>query len=130
VRVLVRLVVGMACGCFVPPLLENLRAHDDEAVSRGVPKAVGNDRADFWAKRAAGGAESETWTATAKRYGDAVELLEVDNFPILSVATTFALAAGVGVGGTPLAPAGGRLPPGYGVRLGGVDGGFSAGGGH
>ena len=88
-RVLVRLVVGSARACFAPPPLEKVRAHDEGGIAGGVPKAVGNDRADFWAKQAARGEAPETWRAPPRRFGDAVELLDAGGVPVVNVARAF-----------------------------------------
>lgn len=52
-RVEVRRVLHLAAGLVLAPRLEKVKAHDDSALEMGHPKAVGNDRADYFAKRAA-----------------------------------------------------------------------------
>ena len=75
-RAEVRRLLHMAKECSQAPLLEKVKAHDEKALELGVPKAVGNDRADQLAKRAAHDAEAPVWEEDPAPFGDPVELLD------------------------------------------------------
>lgn len=96
-RVEVRQVLVAAANCPSPPLLEKVQAHNEEALRLGVPKAVGNDKADFWAKRAAREEGHATWNEPPGGpmfgpCGDPVLLLDASGGPVLNVDRAFWLA--------------------------------------
>ena len=91
-RIEVRQLLAMARACPSPPALEKVRAHDEAAIARGYPKAVGNDMADLWARRAAGEAGHPVWAAAVDRYGDPVELLDASGSVIMDVRVGLAAA--------------------------------------
>ena len=88
-RGLVRQVLALACQCPQPPLLEKVQAHNEAWIRLGHPKAVGNDQADFWAKKAATEPGHRHWGPTPSQYGDAVEILRPDGTIIWNVADAF-----------------------------------------
>ena len=55
-------------------MLEKVKAHDASALALGHPKAVGNDTADSWAKRAAMEDGHAEWPAGTAAYDDPVFL--------------------------------------------------------
>ena len=57
-----------------PPVLEKVRAHDTAALAARHPKAVGNDLADHFAKRAAEEAGHPIWAPALGSFGDPVQL--------------------------------------------------------
>ena len=81
-RVLVRQVIHLAGRLASPPLLEKVKAHDDAAIALGYPKAVGNDTADRWAKRAATEAGHAHWPDAGALYGDPVILEDAGGIPV------------------------------------------------
>ena len=73
-RALVRLIVHKAGQLAMPPLLEKVKAHDHVAIALGHPKAVGNEVADGWAKRAATEAGHADWIPPPGLHDDPVIL--------------------------------------------------------
>jgi hypothetical protein len=68
-----------------PPALEKVKAHDAAALAIGHPKAVGNDMADTWARRAAEEPGHPVWVPPPAEFADPVELLDASGSPILDV---------------------------------------------
>ena len=89
-RALVRQVIHLARQLGSPPRLEKVKAHDEDAIASGHPKALGNDEADMWAKRAASEAGHCVWADTSGLYGDPVVLEDPDGSPILDVRQSLA----------------------------------------
>jgi ribonuclease HI len=81
-RALVRQVVHFALQLEAPPLLEKVKAHNEPAIAAGHPKAVGNDIADSWAKRAATEPGHAEWPITLVQYWDPVILEDADGTPV------------------------------------------------
>jgi hypothetical protein len=71
------------------PLLEKVKAHDDRALAAGWPKAVGNDLADSWAKRAAASPDGPRWAPDFARFGDPMELVDASGTVVLDAAASF-----------------------------------------
>ena len=93
-RVEVREFLAAAGACCCPPTLEKVRAHDEEGVQRGAPKAVGNSTVDALAKRAASGEISQSLAPHAAdkalgQFGDPVLLLADDGSVVLDAARSF-----------------------------------------
>ena len=74
-RGLVRYILHLAGQLTSPPLLEKVKAHDEAAVASGYPKAVGNDVADGWARRA----------ATESGHGEAPDVSALHGDPVILV---------------------------------------------
>ena len=91
-RGLVRMLLHQAGHLASPPLLEKVKAHDEAAIAAGHPKAVGNDCADLWAKRAATEDGHAEWPAVPELYGDPVVLQDVDGTQVWDVASALAEA--------------------------------------
>ena len=75
-----------------PPLLEKVQAHDQRALTAGWPKAVGNDLADTWAKRAAALSTGPSWTPDPARFGDPVAIFDSHGVPIMDLPEAFQAA--------------------------------------
>ena len=88
-RSLVRQLIAAARTSPAPPALVKVKAHDAAALDLQHPRALGNDRADHWAKQAATGTATETWTTSPHSFGDAVELLDHTGQPISDVQSVF-----------------------------------------
>ena len=84
-RVEVRRFVHQVHQLAVLPELVKVKAHDDDAIRLGHPRAVGNDLADCWAKRAATESGHEAWTEPVGLYGDPVELLDAAGAAVMEV---------------------------------------------
>jgi len=91
-RMLVRQVLAAAQQCSSPPKLEKVAAHDEKLIRLGHPKAMGNDQADFWAKKAALEPGCEAWLPAPGLHGDAVELVDSAGKVVWSVSESFPLA--------------------------------------
>lgn len=81
-RSLVRQIIHLANQRTSPPLLEKVKAHDEQAVAIGHPKAMGNDAADSWAKRAATEAHHPVWPGTSTLYDDPVMVMDSEGVPV------------------------------------------------
>ena len=81
-RALVRHVIHQANQLASLPLLEKVKAHDDQALAMGHPKAVGNDAADTWAKRAATETGHTLWSGTTALHDDPVIAVDRDGLPV------------------------------------------------
>ena len=75
-RVEVRRVLHLAAGLVRAPQLEKVKAHDEQALKMGHPKAVGNDRADHFAKQAASEAGVPELNLSLAEFEDPVLLLD------------------------------------------------------
>ena len=75
-RVEVRRVLHLAAGLVRAPQLEKVKAHDEQALKMGHPKAVGNDRADHFAKQAASEAGVPELKMSLAEFEDPVLLLD------------------------------------------------------
>ena len=84
-RVEVRQFISMALDLERPPVLEKVQAHNEEAISAGHPKSVGNDMADHLARRAAGDVGQPIWDSAIGPFGDPVVLLDALGVPVLDV---------------------------------------------
>ena len=84
-RALVRQVIHLAQQLPSPPVLEKVKAHDDRALALQHPKAVGNDAADRWAKRAATEADHPTWPELSAPYDDPVIAVDASGLPVLDL---------------------------------------------
>ena len=119
VRILVRLVVGVARSSFMPPALEKVRAHDNDALGRGVPKAVVNEPGGFL------GDAGRLWRCIGDMVCPAAALWRrglvarrgwrpspqcIDGIRSGLVA---AVTSGVGISGEASAATGGSFSPGY-----------------
>jgi hypothetical protein len=82
----------MALECPQPPTLEKVKAHDDAALRLGHPKALGNDLADKFAKKAAAGIDVPVWNVDSSEFEDPVRLLDSSGSVILVVQQAFPLA--------------------------------------
>jgi hypothetical protein len=82
----------MALECPQPPTLEKVKAHDDAALRLGHPKALGNDLADKFAKKAAAGIDVPVWSVDSSEFEDPVRLLDSSGSVILVVQQAFPLA--------------------------------------
>ena len=91
-RALVRQVLHLAGQLTSPPVLEKVKAHDAAALAAGHPKAVGNDIADHWAKRAATESDHEEWPDAEALYDDPVLLEDDHGTPVLDVHSSLAAA--------------------------------------
>ena len=91
-RVEVRLIIDKARQLEAAPALGKVKAHDRQALELRHPRAVGNDLADSWAKRAATDDGHTLWQSNHAYYGDAVEILGADGTPILVIQQTLAAA--------------------------------------
>jgi hypothetical protein len=91
-RAVVRQLVATALACPQPPALEKVKAHDAAALAIGYPKAVGNDVADMWARRAAEEPGHPVWAAPSAEFADPVELLDSAGLPILDVRSALGAA--------------------------------------
>ena len=91
-RELVRLVIYEAGRLPLPPLLEKVKAHDQDALAAGHPKAVGNDAADGWAKRAATEDGHAEWQPVPALHGDPVVLEDAAGNQIWDVQRTLEVA--------------------------------------
>ena len=91
-RTLVRLVLHLAGQLRTPPRLEKVKAHDEAALAIGHPKAVGNDSADGWAKRAATEPGHAIWSEAGTLHGDPVTLEDLAGSPVVDVRRDFAAA--------------------------------------
>jgi hypothetical protein len=89
-RAVVRQLVASALACPLPPTLEKVKAHDAAAIAIGHPKAVGNDMADTWARRAAEEPGHPAWVPPPAEFADPVELLDSSGSPVLDVRTRLA----------------------------------------
>ena len=72
----VRWVIALSSTLAVPLVLEKVKAHDDTALQLGLPKAVGNDRADAAARRAASSLETPLFVDDLAPFGDPVEMVD------------------------------------------------------
>ena len=88
-RVEIREALYTASLAAVPARLEKVKAHDDAALARGWPKAVGNDLADTWARRAAASSGGPFWIPDSARFSDPVELLDATGAVVLDLASAF-----------------------------------------
>ena len=75
-RVEARRLIHLARGLPLAPCLVKVKAHDAEGIRIGHPRALGNELADQWAKRAASGGDFPMWSAGHGEHGDPVELLD------------------------------------------------------
>ena len=89
-RALVRQVLHLAAQLEFPPLLEKVKAHDERALAMGHPKAVGNDAADGWAKRAATEAGHAVWPGVSALHDDPVIAVDADGLSVRDVAQQLA----------------------------------------
>ena len=89
-RMLVRQAIHLVGQLDSPPRLEKVKAHDDAAVAIGHPKAVGNNSADEWAKRAATEAGHAAWVEPGALYGDPVVLEDSRGSQVIDVRQSFA----------------------------------------
>jgi hypothetical protein len=93
-RAEVRRVLVASLTCVGRPSLEKVKAHDTQGVEQALPKAIGNDRADFLAKLAASGSTSPSLPASEESpllgpAGDPVVLRDAGGVVILSVPASF-----------------------------------------
>ena len=58
------------------PLLEKVKAHDSHALALQHPKAMGNDSADGWAKRAVMEAGHPAWPDVSAPFDDPVLVVD------------------------------------------------------
>ena len=72
----VRWVLSLATLCELAPVLEKVKAHDEALLRLGHPKAVGNDRADAAARRAATESDTPRFEVDLAPFADAVSLLD------------------------------------------------------
>ena len=84
-RALVRHVIHLAEQLASPPVLEKVKAHDDRAIALQHPKAVGNDTADRWAKRAANEATHPLWRDMSAPYDDPVLAVDALGLPVWDI---------------------------------------------
>ena len=91
-RMLVRQVLAAAQRCPSPPKLEKVAAHDEKLIRLGHPKAMGNEQADFWAKKVALEPGCEAWLPAPGLHGDVVELVDSAGKVVWSVSESFPLA--------------------------------------
>ena len=91
-RGLVRYVLDLAGRLASPPLLEKVKAHDESAIAAGYPKAVGNDTADRWAKRAATETGHRDGPDVTVLHGDPVILEGADGLAVWDISGTLSMA--------------------------------------
>ena len=84
-RVEVRRFLHRARELGVLPQVVKVKAHDEEAIRLGHPRAVGNDEADACARQAAVEEGHSVWSGEAGPHGDPVELLDGGGKPVLEV---------------------------------------------
>ena len=88
-RVELREAIHTASLAPIPATLEKVKAHQEAALAAGWPKAVGNDLADTWAKRAAMAPDSQRWVPDFLRFGDPVELVDASGLVVLDILSAF-----------------------------------------
>ena len=71
-----RQVLHLAAQLDSPPVLEKVKAHDERALALGHPKAVGNDMAEGWAKRAATENNHTVWPGMVALHDDPVIVVD------------------------------------------------------
>jgi hypothetical protein len=74
----------------VVPLLEKVKAHDDEARDRGYPKAVGNATADEAARHAATSEQVTLFNVDLSPFGDPVVLVDAAGAEVAEVRAALA----------------------------------------
>ena len=84
-RVEVRQLLHAAGALEVTPALGKVKAHDEKAIQLRHPRAVGNDLAHSWAKRAATEAGHPMWAPSCELFADAVDLVDVAGQRILEL---------------------------------------------
>jgi hypothetical protein len=86
----VRWIVLLAAMAVVAPLVEKVKAHDDEARDRGYPKAVGNATADEAARYAATSEQVALFNIDLSPFGDPVLLVDAAGAEVADVRAALA----------------------------------------
>ena len=69
----------------MPSQLGKVKAHDEAMIQLGHPRAVGNDAADAWAKRAAMEDGHPVWAGAEGSSGDPVAILDAEGATIMDL---------------------------------------------